>query len=50
MIARFHRDLAADIKDLPSALFSLETRLKVKILAIFDVFRAYVREFSIIFH
>ena len=38
MIARFLRDLAADIKDLPSALLSLETRLKVKILAIFDDF------------
>ena len=38
MIARFYRDLVADIKGLPSALFSLETRLKVQILAIFDDF------------
>ena len=38
VIARFHHDLATDIKGLPSALFSLETRLEVPIFAIYDDF------------
>ena len=42
MVARSHQVLAADIKSLfISALVSLETRLKVPILAIFRRFLAF---------
>ena len=51
LLVRSYRVLVINIKILIiGALGTLETRLKVPIFAIFEVFRAYLREFSIFFH